>query len=145
MTHALLPAFCLANRLDSVETIGATLAGVAEGSGGVRPAAALVDVAHSTARGWVRRFAANAARLAVGFAALGVELGGQPVVPLADAGRRAIAAMAAAWRQAMGLPGWLGVGRWRFVSAVVGGALISTNTNSPYLVIGRRRFMPPVP
>lgn len=128
-----------------METIGATLARVVEGSGGVRPAAALVDVAHSTARGWVRRFAANAARLAVGFAALGVELGGQPVVPLADAGRRAIAAMAAAWRQAMGLPGWLGVGRWRFVSAVVGGALISTNTNSPYLVIGRRRFMPPVP
>jgi hypothetical protein len=28
---------------------------------------------------------------------------------------------------------------------VCGGSLLSTNTNSPWLVIGKRRFMPPVP
>jgi hypothetical protein len=28
---------------------------------------------------------------------------------------------------------------------VSGGRLIATNTDSPYLVVGKRRFMPPVP
>lgn len=144
-THALLPAFCLLNRLDSMDTIGPAVAAVVGGSRGVRPVAEAIDVAHSTARGWVRRFAGNSARLATGFAALAVELGGVAVVPVRDGPGHALAAIAAAWRQAMGLPGWLAVGRWRFCSSVCGGSLLAINTNSPYLVVGRRRFMPPVP
>jgi hypothetical protein len=31
------------------------------------------------------------------------------------------------------------------LSAVSGGALLGTNTNSLWLVVGRRRFMPPTP
>lgn len=116
-----------------------------QGAQGVRPVAEAIDVAHTTVRGWVRRFADNAPRLATGFAALAVDLGGDAVVAVGDGRRHAVAAVAAAWRQAMGLPGWLGLGRWRFCSSVCGGSWLAINTNSPYLVVGRRRFMPPVP
>jgi hypothetical protein len=145
VTHALLPAFVLTNRLDVVETVGAVLDKVAWSSSGVRPAALEHNVPHSTARGWVRRFAARGMELAVSLAALAAELGGETVTPLVHATRSALSSMRAAWRVASGLPGWLGCGRWRFVSAVTGGSVIAANTNSPYLFVGGRRFMPPVP
>src|SRR5450759_2553665 len=44
VTHALLPAFVLAWRLDVAETIGTVVAEVAGGAGGVRPAAARLGV-----------------------------------------------------------------------------------------------------
>jgi hypothetical protein len=51
-----------------------------------------------------------------------------------------------AWRlDTAGLPGWAGLGAWRFASAVTGGTLLAANTTSPFLIVGRRRFMPPVP
>src|SRR5438034_105941 len=43
------------------------------------------------------------------------------------------------------LPGWLAVGVWRFACSVSGGRLIAANATSPYLMVGKRRFMPPVP
>jgi len=144
-THALLPAFVLTGRLDVAETIGAVVDVVASGTSGVRPAAKLVGVPHSTARGWMRRFAGRARELGVAFAALAIELDGEVAVPLVNATRDAQRAIRAAFRAATSLPGWLGCGRWRFVSAVTGGRLIATNTNSLYLVVGKRRFMPPVP
>ena len=144
-THALLPAFCLRNRLDSVETIGAVLEAVAEGPHGVRPAAEGHHILHTTARGWVRRFSRHAPRLAVAFASLGVELGGAALTPSSDPTSYALRAVAAAWRAASALPGWLVVGPWRFASSVCGGSFLSANTNSPWLIIGTRRFMPPVP
>jgi hypothetical protein len=145
VTHALLPAFVLTNRLDVVETVGAVIEDVVGGSSGVRPAADRLGIPHTTARGWLRRVRARASTSAVGFAALSIELGGEVVTPLADAIRHAMVAIGAAWRAALGLPGWLGAGQWRFVSAVTGGTFVATNTNSPYLFIGKRRFMPPVP
>jgi hypothetical protein len=135
----------LGGRLDAVETIGAVIEGVVVGAGGVRPAAAGVDVPYTTARGWVRRFVARAAGWSVGFGALAVELGGDVMGAVGDVGARAVAAIGAAFEAARSLPGWAGLGRWRFASAVSGGALIGANTNTPYLVVGRRRFMPPVP
>jgi transposase-like protein len=144
-THVLLPSFLLTGRLDVAETVGAVLAEVAGGAGGVRPAAERLDIPHTTARGWLRRFSARARRIAVSFAALSVELGGAVVTPLEDTSRFALAAIRAAFRAALALPGWLVVGWFGFVSAVSGGTLIATNTNSPYLMIGNRRFMPPVP
>ena len=144
-THALLPAFCVRNRLDSADKIGAVLEAVARGQSGVRPAAVLVEVPYTTARGWVRSFARNAGRLAVGFMALVVELGGEVADAVNHDALGALAAIDAAWHVATGLPGWLSFGRWRFCSTVCGGNLIAPNTNSPYLVVGRRRFMPPVP
>jgi len=145
VTHALLPAFVLAWRMDAAEAIGAAIAAVAGGRGGARPAAAGADVPHTTARGWVRRFTARAAELGVAFAALAVELGGEAVRPAGEAGQFALAAIGAAFAAAAALPGWAGLGVWRFASSVSGGKLIAANTTSPYLVAGRRRFMPPVP
>src|SRR5260370_791966 len=53
-SHALLPAFVLAWRLDVAETVGAVIGQVAGGACGVRPAAARAGVPYTPARGWVR-------------------------------------------------------------------------------------------
>ena len=143
VTHALLPAFTLARRLDAADTAGAVIGQVAAGTCGVRPAAAAAGVPYTTARGWVRRFAARAAGLAVSFSALAAELGGEVVRPRPDPLRSAVAAISVAFTAAAGLPGWAVLGRWRFASAVTGGSLLAANATSPWLVIGRRRFMPP--
>jgi hypothetical protein len=118
-SHALVPAFTLAWRLDAAETVGVVVTQLAGGACGVRPAAERAGVPYTTARGWVRRFRARAAELGAAFAALAVELGGEAVTPPAGAGR--------------------------FASAVTGGRLIAANTISPWYVVGRRRFMPPIP
>jgi len=143
-THALLPAFVVLHRLDSIETIGDVLESSTSG-GGVRPAAERLGVPHTTARGWVRSFGRRARSLAVALAALAVELGGEALTTVTDPMRHALAAIAVAWKAATALPGWLSVTVWRFCSSVCGGTVVATNTNSPYLVVGRRRFMPPVP
>lgn len=145
VTHALLPAFVVAGRLDVVETIGAVIEAVVDGPGGARPAADAVDVPHTTARGWLRRFAARSAGLSVAFAAVAVDVGGEVVAAVGGAARQALVAIGAAFGAASALVGWRALGRWRFASAVSGGRLLATNTNTPYLVVGRRRFMPPVP
>ena len=145
MTDAVLPAFVLSGRLDVVETIGAVIEEVAVGAGGVRPAATARNVPHTTARGWLRRFVARAARLSVAFAALAVELGGEVVGAIGGGVGQASAAIGSAFEVAATLAGWAVLGRWRFASAVSGGGLLATNTNTPYLIVGSRRFMPPVP
>jgi len=145
VSHALLPAFALAWRLDAAETVGVVIAEVAGDRCGVRPAAERAGVPYTTARGWVRRFRARGRELGVAFAALAVELGGTAVTPPAGAGRFALAAIGAAFAVAASLPGWGQLGAWRFASAVTGGRLIAANTVSPWFVVGRRRFMPPVP
>jgi hypothetical protein len=89
----------------------------------------------------VRRFGARAGELGVAFAALAVDLGGEAICPPAEAGRFALTAIGAA----AGLPGWRVVGRWRFAWSVSGGRLIAANTTSQFLVVGSRRFTPPVP
>src|SRR6266851_10250182 len=71
----------------------------------VRPAAARAGVPHTTARGWVRRFAGRGGELGVAFAALAVELGGQAIRPAGEAGRFALAAIGEAFGAAAGLPG----------------------------------------
>jgi len=144
VTHVLLPAFLLAGRLDVVESIGSVIEEVSGGAG-VRPAARRLDVPYTTARGWSRRFAERAERFAVAFAALTVELGGVALAPLRHLEGWALAAMAAAWEAAAALPGWAALTQWRFVTCVCGGTLIATNTNPLSIVVGKRRFMPPVP
>jgi len=144
-THALLPAFVVAGRLDVVDTIGAVLEEVARGPGGVRPAAEAVAVPHATARGWWRRFRQHSERLAVAFAALATDLGDDIVAIGHDSASRALIAVGRAFSAACSLPGWQGIGRWRFANAVTGGRWLATNSNCPYLVVGRRRFMAPVP
>jgi hypothetical protein len=141
----LVPAFCLVGRLDVVDSVGVAVTAVVAGQVGVRPVAQRLDVPHTTARGWLRRFRERAAMLAAGFSAVAVELsGGAPDLPTGADGA-ALAAMSWAWAAAVSRAG-SGVGDlWVFVSLVTGGALLAANTDPPWLVFGRRRLMPPIP
>jgi hypothetical protein len=96
-TQALLSGFVLAGRLNVVETIGTVVNDVLEEPGGVRPAARRVDVPHTTARGWVRRFSARAVKIAVSFAALCVELGGEVITPCVDSSDCVVVARSSIW------------------------------------------------
>src|SRR5260370_6575827 len=115
VSQALLPAFVLAWRLDTAETVGAVIAEVAGGRCGARPAAERAGVPHTTARGWLRRFRSRAAATGVAFAALAVELGGEAIRPAPGAAGLALAAIEVAFGAAAALPGWAGLGLWRRV------------------------------
>lgn len=144
-THALLPAFVAYKRLYSVQEMGGVICDVVEGSGGVRPAARRRAIPHTTARGWVRRFGVRAPDLAASFVALAIDLGSEAIRPIANTASFALAAMKRAFRAACGMPGWINLTLWHFVSAVTTGSFIATNTTSPYLIVGRRYFMAPIP
>ena len=146
MSHALLPAFVLAWRLDVAETVGAVIAaggrrrvrgaaGGGAGGGAVYDGARLGAAVPGAGRGSSAR---GSRRWRWSWA-------GRRSARPADAGRFALAAIGAAFGAAAGLPGWLALGAWRFASSVSGGRLIAANTTSPYLIVGKRRFMPPVP
>ena len=80
VTHALLPSFVLARRLDAVEVIGPAIEAVVLGAG-TRKSARQAGVVHETARSWWRRHRARA-RLA---AALVLLLGAWCPTPAATA------------------------------------------------------------
>lgn len=145
MSHALLPAFLFERRCDVVETIGEVIENVTDKAGGVRPIARRLGVPHTTARGWLRRFRAHTDELRVSFAAVSIELGARVALHGDHVPRDALEAIRAAFVTASDLIGWARLGCWRFVSVVCGGRLIATNTTSLYLIIGKRRFMVPVP
>lgn len=135
VTHAVLPSFVVHGRLDAVEVIAAGVAMVGGGRRGVRRVATFLDVAHTTARDWWRRFRARAVLLAVGFCRFCVALG--DLAPRLAGGEVAVAlaAIAGAWRAARRRFG-AGVGRrWRFANAVVGGQWLSTNTDPPWSAV----------
>jgi hypothetical protein len=76
-THALLPSFLFARRVDLAEMIFGALAMAAKGHGH-RPAASRAGVHEATARGWLRRARRVAARQRAAFLALTLELGAVP-------------------------------------------------------------------
>ena len=137
VSHALLPAFVLAWRLDVAETVGAVIA-----AGGRRR----VRGAPGGGAGWgfrIRRRAggcggsrAAAPELGVAFAALAVELGGEAIRPAAEPGRFALAAIGAAFGAAAGLPGWLAAGR---VAVRVGGERREADRGQHNLALPDRR------
>ena len=129
-SHALLPAFCLVGRLDSVEVIGAVLARVVAGAG-VRPAAAEAGVPHTTARDWRRRHRARAPALAVGLAGLMVTWGGPPLRLSADPELAAVEAAGACWAAARRRFGERTPPVWRLWSLVTGGAALGTAMDPP--------------
>lgn len=129
-THVLLTVACLWRRRDGVEVIGAALA--ANGRGvGHRRIAVEVGVPATTARGWLRRFAAKAEFLRAEFIALAhfidrdlgrVEPRGSPTGEALEA----IGVAAAATARRFG-PSPL----WWFASGASAGRLLA-NTNSPF-------------
>ena len=77
VSHALLPAFLVAGRMDLASAIGTAL-GMGASGRGHRPIAVLLGVPETTVRGWLRRLRARAAGLRVLFVRLSLQLGWQP-------------------------------------------------------------------
>ena len=126
-THALLPDFVHARRLDSVDVIGAALERSIGGQG-MRRLAAGMDVPVSTARDWRRRHRARAPALLALFAELAVRLGDDLADLPAAVEAAVLAALAAAWSRARDrLPDGIG-GMWRFWDVVCGGRALGTDT-----------------
>lgn len=131
-THALLPAFLVARRIDLASVIGMALVMGAAGRGH-RPVAAAAGVPETTARGWLRRLRARAAGLRALFAALAWDLGAAAARAPPPGGvlgwlLEAVTAahLAAAQRLGAGVAGCV----WSFSSATSGGLWMS-NTPAP--------------
>ena len=129
-SHALVPDVLLARRLDGVETIGRGLA-LTVGGLGLRTVAQLLNVPHTTARSWWRRFRARAPTLVAALVALAVGLDPAPVVFGADGDAAALGALAVAWQRARARWGERVGGVWRFWSRVTGGQALGTTTTAP--------------
>lgn len=131
-THAVLPGFVTHGRLDGVEVIGPALEVMGPGGRGARDVAASVDLPHTTVRDWWRRFRDRASMLAVGFSRFCVAIGELAPHLVGDPKKVALGAISAAWRAAQRRFG-AGVGaRWRLANAVIGGHLLTTNTDPPW-------------
>lgn len=129
-THVLISDDSLLRRRDLAEVIGVALAAKAAGVGH-RRAAVAVGVPPSTARGWFRRFAANADAIRVWFTVLAHDLDpmlapiSATATALADAVEAiAVAARASSLRLAPVAP-------WSFASKASRGRLLS-NTGWPW-------------
>lgn len=132
-THALLPSFLYARRLDLAEMIFEALAMGAQGRGH-RPVAAWAAVPETTARGWLRRARRLAAARHAAFAALAIELGARPArsppapSPLA-ALRGAIGLAHRAARERFGAAAPASAVAF---SVAASGGLLFANTSSPF-------------
>jgi transposase-like protein len=116
-THALLPGFLLARRLDAVDAVGCALGMAVEGRG-YRPIAAALGLPCSTVRGWLRRLRARADVLRGWFVGVAVELAEPPARAPPDTSPlgllvRAIADAFLAARLRLG-PGAVSGGVWAF-------------------------------
>lgn len=125
VSRALLPSFCLVRRLDTVEVVGATVAGALDG----QVVAVPVGVGATTARAWVRRHRERAPALVAAARHLVPRLPGlgAPARPLSFEveGLWAVQAVAAAL--------WVGLGTWAAVSLLTSGAWLApaTTTDPP--------------
>jgi hypothetical protein len=131
VSHALLPDFVVPARLYGVEVIGAGIEAMAGGDT-TASAAHRAGAPYTTARDWRWRFASRSRLLAVGFLAATVAFG--DLAPRLPAGAVevalcAICAAASAARRRLGAAG----SRWRIANRIVGGHLLSTNTDPPWI------------
>lgn len=130
-SHALVPDFVTHGRLDGTEVIGAGLEAMASGAG-ARSAAAAAQVPHTTVRDWRRRAEARAQLLTAGFCAATVALGDLvPRLAVSSSLKALTEAVAAAVGAARRRLGALGTD-WRIANRIVGGQLLSTNTDPPW-------------
>ncbi len=143
-SHCLLPAFCLLGRLYGADVIGPVVAAIVAGSL-TREVAETTGFPYTTVRDWRRRHRHRAPMLAAGFAALAMELGAVAVLLAVSPERAALEALGSAWAQARLRFGMTVVGLWRFWSLVSGGAALSTTTHPPWISVGGKRLIPPVP
>jgi hypothetical protein len=130
-THALLPGFLLARRLDAVDAVGCALGMAGEGRG-YRPIATALGLPGSTVRGWLRRLRARADLLRGWFVGLAVELSEPPARPPPETSPlgllvRAVADAFLAARPRLG-PGAVIGGVWAFSSAASSGGLLANTS-----------------
>jgi len=144
VTHALLPSFVLARRVDVVEVIGQALERAMAGVG-LRPIAAGLGVPHTTVRDWRRRFACRAGLLAAGLGALAVEVGAALPVRVADLQGAVLGALEAVRARVSRRLGRAAPGRWQLAGLLTGGRLLGTTTSPPWPGRGGLGWMPPVP
>lgn len=144
VSHGLLPAFCLLRRLYGAEAIGPALEAIIDGAL-ARKVADATGFPYATVRDWRRRHRDRAPVLAAGFAALAVELGAGAPELAAVPERAALEALDCAWATARSRFGTAVAGRWRFWSVVSGGEALGTTTHPPWISLGGRRLIPPVP
>jgi hypothetical protein len=132
VSHGLVPEFVTLGRLDGVEVIGTALEEIASGST-IAAAAARPGVPSGTVRGWLRRLRDRADLLARGFLAALVALG--CLVPrLSGSGNAIETALSTARAAAAELARRSGGGRrWHLANRIVGGHLLSTNTDPPWI------------
>lgn len=139
-SHAAVPDFLLARRLDAVEAIGRGLT-LAAGGVGLRTVAVAVAVPFTTARSWWRRWRARAPPLRAGLVALAVDLDGTPVDVGADGPAGAVAALVVVWGRARARFGERVGTCWRLGSRVTGGWLLGTPTTAPWAGAGGAAWM----
>ena len=130
-THALLPGFLLARRLDVVDVIGCALE-MAAGGRGYRPIAAALGRKETTVRSWLRRLLARVDVLRGWFVGLAVSMAEPPArAPPDDSALgllvRAIADAFLAARLRLG-PGAVRGGVWAFCSAATTGRLLANTS-----------------
>jgi transposase-like protein len=129
-THALLPDFVHARRLDAVDVIGAALeSGI--GGAGMRGVADRLGLAHSTARDWRRRHRARAPALLAHLAAVAVSLGAELRDLPAGVEAAALHALRALWEQVARRLPRRSPPPWRLWDLVCGGWALGTNTSPP--------------
>jgi hypothetical protein len=126
----LLPDLCLLRRRDEVAVIGEALVAKAAGRGH-RPVAAALGVPQDTVRGWLRRFAADAAAIRAHFSrwAFALDPGLGPIVPAAGGFADAVEAIAVAARAWVLRFGSRAV--WPLAAVLSGGRLLC-NTSCPF-------------
>ncbi len=144
VTHALLPSFVLARRVDAVEVIGVALEWAAAGAG-LRPVAARLGVPHTTARDWWRRFQARAPLLGAGLCALIVELGGLVADLDAAAERACLRALHTLTVRVGGRLGPAAPACWLLAALVSGGGWLAATTPPPWAGVAGPGWMPPQP
>lgn len=130
-THALLPGFLLARRVDVVDAVGCALRMAAEGRGH-RAIAAALGLKETTVRSWLRRLRARADVLRGWFVGLAVELAEPSARPPPESPALglllcAIADAFLAARLRFG-PGAVKGGVWAFCSAATNGRLLANTS-----------------
>jgi hypothetical protein len=129
-SHALLPDFATQRRLDGVEVIGSAMEAMATGASD-RKAAETADVPHTTVRSWRRRVQDHAEMLTAEFCAAAVAMGG--LAPrLAERVLAALVAAVTAATTAAARRLGVSAGVWRTANRIIGGQLLTTNTDPPW-------------
>lgn len=136
-THALLPSFLFARRLDPVAVIGSALGLAVEGRG-MRPIAQQLALPHTTVRGWWRRLRIRAPTLLASLLALATSLDPAPVALTRDGAGAVLEALAAAWERARARLGARLPDRWACWSLISGGQALAPHRSPPFPV-GRAR------